>query len=321
MSKVLITGGGGFVGSRVAKKFVDAGDQVFIYDSFKQYILPKPDDEPTNLLVRLSEIYKKIEIVQGDTLNKDYLRRVLNRIKPDIIVHMAALPLASVAIEHTEDAFDSIMVSTINIMEVMRDFTHSCRMTYISSSMVYGDFELETVAEDAKKDPKDIYGSLKLAGEIIVRGYMKRYDLKTSIVRPSAVYGPFDANQRVLYKFVSRALQGLPLQVDSDGSIKLDFTYVDDAAQGIYLVSTHPKAIGETFNITRGEAHTLQEAVEIIKKNIPGVRVESIPTPAHIPHRGTLDITKARQLLEYTPEYDLEKGLTQYIEHLRKNPI
>jgi len=93
------------------------------------------------LLIRLADIFDKIELVQGDTLNKDYLRRTLNRIKPDIIVHMASLPLAVVAIEHSEEAFDSILNSTVNIMEIIRDFSHPCRLVYISSSMVYGNLK------------------------------------------------------------------------------------------------------------------------------------------------------------------------------------
>lgn len=319
--RVFITGGAGFVGSRVVKRFVDAGDDVVIFDTFRQYLIPNPNEPPPNLMLRLKDYIKDVEIVRGDTLNKDHLRRALNAFKPDIIVHMAALPLAAVAIEHTEEANTSIVDGTMNMLEIVRDFRHACRFVYISSSMVYGDFSAEIVTEDAPKDPKEIYGSFKLCGELICRGYMKCYDLDVSIVRPSAVYGPYDANQRVLQKFITKAIAGKPLCIDGDGSMRLDFTYVDDTAQGIFLAATEAKARGETFNITRGDARSLRDAVEVIKSQVADVQVTFGDAPAYMPKRGTLDVSKAKMLLGYEPQYDLKAGIIHYVEHLRHNPF
>ena len=321
MQKAFITGGAGFIGSRVVREFLAAGYEVTVLDSFKQYIAPDPKAEPVNLLARLADIIDDISLVTGDTLNKDYLRRALNSAKPDVIVHMAALPLANVAIEQTEEAFDSILTSTVNILEGVRDFDHECPVVYTSSSMVYGDFETPSVTEEAPKDPKDIYGSIKLAGEIISTGYRKRYGIDVRIVRPTAVYGPYDANQRVLYKFITRALRGEPLRVDGDGSMALDFTYVLDTANGIFRVATTDAAAGETFNIARGKSETLSTAVSIISKIIGDVQVEYGEVPDHIPNRGTLDVTKARNLIGFEPQYGLETALPAYIEHLHNNPI
>lgn len=318
---VLITGGAGFVGSRVAKRFVDDGDKVYILDTFKQYLIPDPEATPPNLLLRLKDFINDIELIQGDTLNKDFLRRTLNRVKPDVVVHMAALPLAFMAIEHTEDAMESIMNSTVNFLEIIRDFDHPCRLVYTSSSMTYGDFVTDPVTEESPQSPKEIYGSFKLATEIVCRGYMRCYDMDVTIVRPSAVYGPFDANQRVLQKFITRALNGESLKVDGDGSMRLDFTYVEDAAQAIYLAAIHPAAKGETFNVTRGEARSLKDAIDIIQQEIPELSVEYGPVPSYMPKRGTLSVDKAKKLLGYNPEYPLERGIPLYIEHLKNNPI
>ena len=321
MQKVLITGGAGFIGSRVVREFLKANYNVMVFDSFKQYVAPDPKAQPMNLLARIADISTDISLVTGNTLNKDFLRRTLINYKPNVIVHMAALPLANVAIEQTEEAFDSILSSTVNILEIVRDFNHECPVVYTSSSMVYGDFQTQSVTENAPKDPKDIYGSIKLAGEIISSGYRKRYDIDVRTVRPTAVYGPYDANQRVLYKFITQALQGKSLQVDGDGSMALDFTYVEDTANGIYRVATHKAAKGETFNIARGKSETLSTAVSIIRKFIDDVKVEYGEVPDHIPNRGTLDITKAKNLLGFQPQFGLEEGLPTYIEHLRNNPI
>ena len=321
MKKVFITGGAGFVGSRVAYQFLDQNYEVYIYDTFKQYLIPDPTENPPNLLIRLADIFDQIELVQGDTLNKDFLRRTLTKIKPDIIVHMAALPLAVVAIEQTEEAFNSILDSTINILEIIRDFDHECRLIYTSSSMVYGDFESDLVSEVSPTKPKDIYGSFKLCGEIIVEGYRQRHGIDTAIVRPSAVYGPYDGNQRVLYKFITKAINGEPITIDGDGSMKLDFTFVDDAAYGFYLVSTHKNASGHIFNITRGKAEKLIDVVDILKKYFPNLEIIHRDAPAYMPNRGTLDITKAKKILGYQPRFNLDAGLKTYIEHLKKSKI
>ena len=321
MKKVIITGGAGFIGSRVVREFLAADYAVTIFDSFKQYVAPDPEAEPVNLLSRLADVTDDISIVTGDTLNKDFLRRTLNKTRPDVIVHMAAWPLANVAIEQTEEAFDSILSSTVNILEVMRDFDHECTIVYTSSSMVYGDFQTPSVTEQAPKDPKDIYGSIKLAGEIISSGYRKRYGIDVRTVRPTAVYGPGDANQRVLYKFITRALRGEPLRIDGDGSMALDFTYVDDTANGIFRIATSDSAKGETFNISRGKSETLGAAVSIISETIGDLKVEYGDIPDHIPNRGALDITKARNLIGFDPQYSLERALPTYIEHLRHNPF
>ena len=321
MPKAFITGGAGFIGSRVVREFLAADYEVTVFDSFKQYVAPDPKAEPVNLLARLADVSDDISLVTGDTLNKDYLRRTLNGTRPDVIVHMAALPLANVAIEQTEEAFDSILSSTVNILEVVRDFDHECSVVYTSSSMVYGDFQTPSVSEEAPKDPKDIYGSIKLAGEIISTGYRRRYGIDVRTVRPTAVYGPGDANQRVLYKFITRALRGEPLKVDVDGSMALDFTYVDDTANGIFRVATMDGAKGETFNIARGKSETLSAAVSIISETIGDVTVEYGDIPDHIPNRGTLDVTKARNLIGFDPKHGLERALPTYIEHLRHHPI
>ena len=321
MKKIFITGGAGFLGSNVVKRLVSEGHDVTVYDSFVIYTKPNPDSTQLNYNLRLQSVFDDIKVIRGDTLNKDYLRRTLNTINPDIIIHMAAMPLAALALEHTEEAYNSILTSTQNILEVMRDFEHNCRLVFISSSMVYGDFLTNPVNESHEKNPKDIYGAFKLAGEYIVNGYAKNYQLETVIVRPSAVYGPLDANNRVARKFVLNALNGKPLTIDGDGSLKMDFSYVEDTADGISMCSTKEGINGNIYNITRGEARSLKELAEIIQKNIPDVEINYRPIPAHIPSRGTIDISKAKQDLGYKPKVDLDEGISRYIEHLKESPF
>lgn len=321
VGRALITGGAGFIGSHVARRFLQAGYQVSLYDSFVVYSLPDPNREQPNFAFRLKDIYSRVDLVRGSTLDKDFLRRTLLATEPEVIVHMAALPLAALAIEHTEEAFQSILNSTQNILEILRDLKKPARLVYISSSMVYGDFLTPEVDElDHPKNPKDIYGAFKIAGEIIVSAYAKNYGIDTVICRPSAVYGPTDTNARVIQKFINAALQGKPLLLDGDGSMKLDFTYVEDAALAIFLAATTPEAKGNVYNVTRGEGRSLKELTEIIGKHIPGTRVEHREVPRYMPVRGALSIARARRELGFEPQVTLEEGVRRYVEHLRNNP-
>src|SRR3954464_14674559 len=116
--RVLITGGAGFIGSHLARRFLKADYKVALYDSFVVYSLPDPNREQPNFAFRLKDFYSSVELIRGSTLNKDFLRRSLAAAEPEVIVHMAALPLAALAIEHTEEAFQSILNSTQNILEI-----------------------------------------------------------------------------------------------------------------------------------------------------------------------------------------------------------
>ena len=318
--KVLVTGGAGFVGSHVVRRLRRDGHDVIVYDSFLQYMIPDAHREQPNFALRLKDVQDQIRIVRGNTLDKDDLRRVIAAEHPDVIIHMAAMPLAALAIEKSEEAFHSILTSTRNILEILRDLEKSsCRLAFASSSMVYGDFLSERVAEDHPTNPRDVYGAFKLCGEIMIRAYAKNYNLDTVMFRPSAVYGPYDANDRVIQRFIRAAREGQPLLVHGDGSMRMDFTYVEDCADAIVACAMHQGARGEVFNVTRGEARSLADLVAILRTHFPNLKVEHRPKPDHVPLRGTLDISKAERMLGYTPKVSLEEGIARYVKHMGNN--
>jgi nucleoside-diphosphate-sugar epimerase len=226
------------------------------------------------------------------------------------------MPLANLAIEQPEEALQAIMTGTMNVLQVARDIPTLKRFVYVSSSMVYGDFVRTPIREDDPKDPKEIYGSIKLSGELITRAFSRLFDIQFSIVRPSAVYGPTDNNRRVLGIFCENALSGKPLIVKGTQQA-LDFTFVTDIATGIALVTLHEKGAGKAFNVTRGRGRTILEAAEIVARLVPGTRIDVADVDGALPTRGTLDITAARELVGYEPKVDIEEGLGRYIDHLR----
>ena len=319
--RVLITGGAGFVGSHTGRQLLDDGGEVFVLDSFQQYIHPIGKSYLENMSYRFDVLLHDATIVRGTTLNKDDLRRTIVEVKPARIVHFAALPLANLSIRNSEEAFDSIVQGTTNLLEVVRDVNCVERVIYVSSSMVYGDFAQVPVPETAPTNPKEIYGGMKLAGETIVKVYARCYGFDYVIVRPSAVYGPTDNNRRVLQIFVENALCGQQLELKNGTTTYLDFTFVEDAAQGICRATTAPGAVNETFNITRGEGRSLMESAEIIRELVPSTTIHDVSEENFYPERGALDIAKARDLVGYEPRWSLESGLPRYLDHLRRrNP-
>lgn len=319
MTKVLICGGSGFIGSHLSKTFRDDEDEVTVFDSNIQYFYPSSKYTIQNTKDKYERLLEGVKIIRGSTEDANDLRRVIFQNEPEIIVNLAALPLAVTAVNNSEEAFKSICYSTHNIMEVLRDYPDLKTYTHISSSMVYGDFESDPNPETASKDPKEIYGSMKLASEFIVSGYSKRYNINSRIVRPSAVYGPGDNNRRVLQKFCEAALQGEKISAINPSTNLLDFSYVEDTAMGIKLVSKGEADPCSAFNITRGEGRSLDEVLKILKGLFPSLKVSIYEESSSIyPKRGALDISKARDLFGYCPKTSIEQGLVKYIEYLSR---
>jgi UDP-glucose 4-epimerase len=320
MSTILITGGAGFVGAHAARKLLDAGHEVWVLDYFHRYIHPIQPTFLENTHYRLDVLLKGAEIVYGTTTHKDDLRRHLGAIRPEYILHLAALPLANRALKQTEEALETIVLGTVNLLEVLRDMPPVRNFVYVSSSMVYGDFTQVPMPEEGAKNPKEIYGGMKLAGETLVKVFSQRYGIPSSIVRPSAIYGPTDNNQRVLQVFVENAVRGQRIVAVNPDRTSLDFTYVDDVADGMTAVLLSERAIGEEFNVTRGEGHTLSEAIRILSGIFPNLEVETrIEGDGYRPNRGALDVSKARRLVGYDPQHSLEEGLHRYVEFVRQH--
>lgn len=318
MKKVFIAGGAGFIGAHLSHEFHLDGYEVYVYDGNIQYFYPLTRYSLHNMKYRHEVLLKGCELIRGSTLDVNDLRRHLHKIRPNYVVNLAALPLAVTAVKNTEEAFHSILTTTHNFMEILRDGDYLEKYIHISSSMIYGDFESSPNPEVAIKAPKEIYGSMKLASEYIVMGYAQRFNINTAIIRPSAVYGPTDNNLRVLQKFVEAAISGAEIIAKNPSSNFLDFTYVRDVAAGIKAVVLAETNRNEIFNVTRGEGRSLLEAIEILKNHFGALKVVAEDDRSDLyPKRGALDISKARRLAGYSPGYSLEDGLKEYIEFLK----
>lgn len=318
--RVLILGGVGLIGSALARILADDGHEVTVLDNLTlcyrpDHLLGRFD---ARIRHRIEHLLHGIEIRYGSIQEKRMLARTIDEVAPHCVIHLAAIPLVEVATRNFEAAATSLSDGLIAVLETVRHASGIERFVYASSSMVYGHFASATVDEDAPTRPINIYGGLKLAGEVLTRAYLHPTGVAPVIVRPSAVYGPTDLHNRVVQKFCDAAFEGRPINLNAANDHTMDFTYVSDIAKGFALAATVPAAAGETFNITYGQGRHLSDVVAILGEHFPDIALsnEAIDD-ADRPRRGGLCVDRARSLLGYTPAWPLERGIPAYLDHLR----
>jgi UDP-glucose 4-epimerase len=183
--------------------------------------------------------------------------------------------------------------------------------------MVYGDF-VDDVTEDAVCRPQGQYGIMKLAGEWLTRDYTRSTGMAHTIIRPSAVYGPLDVEDRVIAKFMTAAMQGNILQVNG-ASETLDFTYVDDVAQGIVMAALSNNTNNKTYNLTKSHSRSLLDAANTVVKIAGNGSVKVNDRDNNFPSRGSLNIDAARRDFGYFPQVDIEEGFQAYYEWINNS--
>ena len=311
--KILVTGGMGLIGHNVVAKLQDKGHDVNIIDNCTNYGII-PEDE---LAYLMAERNKKISpdtiVFMENIADADAMDKAFEKTKPEVVIHMASFPRQKVVNANPANGARVMMEGLINICESAKKHKVE-RVVYISSSMVYGDFE-DQVLEDDECRPIGQYGIMKLAGEDLVKDYHRRGCFDYAIIRPSAVYGPLDVEDRVVAKFMLAAMRGNTLKVNG-ASETLDFTYVDDAADGIVAAATRIMAANKTYNITKSHSVSLLEAAEMIVKIVGKGEIEVKDKDADFPSRGALNIDRARTILGYDPKVDVEEGFQKYYEWL-----
>jgi nucleoside-diphosphate-sugar epimerase len=328
MRYAMVTGGLGLIGSFITRQLLEEGhaDRVVCLDHFGRYTSTVRAEFTDYRKARLAGIEDRVIIERGDAKYFGVISHLLETYRPETIFHLAALPLAKLQNLNVQEAREGSVDSTGFILEVIAQMKERSgyrpkRFVYASSSMVYGDFQAETADEEHPTRPKEIYGTMKLAGEVVTRGLGDFYGISYAIVRPSAVYGPTDMNRRVSQIYVEKAFLGQPLTIHGADEA-LDFTYVKDTANGFVLAALRDEAAGETFNITHGRAHTLLQYAKCLKRHFPDLSVEVTERDAFRPRRGTLSIDKARRLLGYEPRYSLQAGVDEYVAFVRAhNPV
>lgn len=319
--KIALVGGAGFIGHNLALSLKADGADVSVVDglqvnNFLAFQANRHVDG-SELYLRILEQRMqllrdaKIPVYIQDVRDYHATNKVLKELKPQVIVHLAAVAHANVSNKDPYSTFDHSLRTLENTLDYARAGVE--QYIYFSSSMVYGNFKEGIVDETTHCEPLGIYGGLKFAGEKLVIGYNQVFKVPYTIIRPSALYGERCVSRRVGQIFIENAAQGRDVAISGDGSDRLDFTYIQDLISGVKLAMQKKEALNEIFNITYGQGRALNDMVAILRDHFPSAKVEYLPKDKLMPDRGTLSVEKAKRLLGYKPEWPLERGFVQYI--------
>lgn len=314
--KVLITGGMGVMGAEASRKFVKEG--------FRPVIFARTRKES---LIR--DILDKVDIELGDVSDLPSLLHAIKKHSVTHIVHAAALVSAGCAVNPPMGVQVNV-VGTMNVLEAARLFDIK-RVVYTSAKGAYGPFVGEyeyptykPVTEDHPKNPVRMYDSTKFMGENACMYYNEYMGLDVVALRFGTTYAVGKGTHGihgVIGRIIEEPFHGRPFRIAKGGDEKDDFIYNKDSAQGIFLACVAEKLQHRIFNIATGVGVTLKDFANAVRKQIPNADIEVGPGLAFFERPfmySVFDISRAKAELGYKPEYDVEKGVADYIESMRR---
>jgi len=311
MLKILVTGGEGFIGSCIVEKLSQMGHRITTLDSSETYDIIDRDSLDKICQWRQRN-WKRVRKISGNVtmpLDRAWLKG------QDVVIHLASYPRCKIVNDHPLMGVENIVVGTTGMLQDCVEYGVK-RFVYVSSSMIYGDFA-DGANEKTLPNPINIYGEAKLAGEKLTQQFNRAFGLEYVIARPSGVYGAGDIPDRVLSKFFDAAMNNRDIVVHGTDN-RVDFTYVEDAADGIIQCALKKQAANKIFNITAGSANSLGEAAKkIIQLTGSKSQIKDTGKNKLYPDRGTLDVSQAQQLLGYQPQNNFDQGIAKYYEWLQ----
>ena len=318
--KILVTGGAGFIGSNLCEEFLRLGNQVSCLDNFST-------GKRENIEPFLDNI--DFTLFEGDIRNFDDCLKASKGV--DYILHQAALGSVPRSINDPITSNDVNVSGFLNMLVAARD-NGIKRFVYAASSSTYGDSESMPKVEDIIGKPLSPYAITKYINELYADIFSKTYGLETIGLRYFNVFGrkqdPNGAYAAVIPKFVSQLMKGESPVINGDGNHSRDFTYIDNVIQAnlLSLVTTNENAINTVYNVAFGDRNTLNDLMGYLKEylsefdpEIKGINVIYGPVRSgDIPHSHA-SVKKAKELLNYNPQFSLPKGLKEAVKWYWKN--
>ncbi|MEW6106155.1 MAG: SDR family oxidoreductase [Bacillota bacterium] len=305
MTRCVVTGGAGFIGSNLVRRLVGCAQEVAVLDNLS-----------TGRIENLAGLESRIEFVQGDVRDAALVSRLLKG--AEVVFHQAALPSVPRSIRDPIASNASNVDGTLNVLVAARE-AKVRRVILAGSSSVYGNTTVLPKVEDMPTNPLSPYAVTKLVGELYARVFTHVYGLETVSLRYFNVFGPRqDPDSQyaaVIPRFIMKMARGEQPEIYGDGEQSRDFTYVDNVVEANLLAATANGVSGEVFNVGCGERHTLNELVEKLN-HLLGTTIEpkyGPPRPGDVRH-SMASIEKAASLLGYKPLVSFDDGLRQTVE-------
>jgi len=312
MRSILITGGAGFIGSHLVDRLLSEGDwRISVVDDFNDFYSPSIKRE--NIREHLAN--ERYKLVEADIRNSASLEKAFAETHFDCIVHLAARAGVRPSLKEPRLYVETNVNGTLNVLEMAR--RHGVKQfVFGSSSSVYGVNEKVPFAEeDPIFNPISPYAATKAAGELICHTYAHLYDMRIVCLRFFTVYGARQRPDLAIHKFAKLISEGKPIPVFGDGSTRRDYTHIDDIIAGVRAAVDYDRTNYEVINLGESRTVELRELIALIENEL-GTRAEidrQPPQPGDVPQTFA-DISKARRLLNYHPQTQIEIGIERFIE-------
>lgn len=313
MPRILITGGAGFIGSHLARKLLDRGDQVTILDDFNDRYDPRLKE------ARIQNLFSPTSpptLVRGDIRDLSLVKRVFTDFKPEVVVHLAAWAAVQTSIERPH-IYTSVNVDgTVNVLEAARE-NHISNFVFASSSSVYGGRNQVPFKEsDDISRPISPYSATKVAGEALCHTWHAVHGLPVTCLRFFTVYGPWGRPEMAIFKFSEAILSGQAVPMRGSKTIR-DFTYIDDCLKGIIAAVDRPQGFA-IYNLGESDGVPLPRLIKAME-NALGAKamINIVPLPPGDVPATLADITQARQFLGYNPVTKIEDGIKHFARWYR----
>ncbi len=312
MSKILVTGGAGFIGAHVAKKLLELGHEIVIADNLNDYYNPQLKKD--RLKMMLNDEGLKYEFVEADISRREQLEEIFKKHKFDSICHLAAQAGVRWSLTNPWIYAETNVLGALNILELARQY-HVEKIVFASSSSVYGVNEKMPYHEDDRVDQQvSLYAATKKSAELLAHSYHQLYGLKICALRFFTVYGPWGRPDMAYFKWADLITSGKPIDVYNHGMMKRDFTYIDDIVDGVVAALESDFAF-EIINLGNDRPEELPKLIELLENNL-GMKAEKNYLPMQLGDvvNGWADISKARKLLNYRPKTSLEQGIEAFVK-------
>jgi UDP-glucose 4-epimerase len=298
--KVLVTGGGGFIGSNLASALGRRGDEVRVLDNFS-----------TGNRANLAALADDVEIVEGELRSYERVHAATRGV--EVVFHQGALPSVPRSVQDPLTTSAVNVEGALNVLLAARD-EGVRRVVFASSSSVYGNSVELPCRETANPDPISPYGVSKLAAERYCVSFSRVYALETVALRYFNVFGPnqdpTSQYSAVIPRFVTAIAAGQPVSIYGDGEQRRDFTYVQNVVQANLLAADAARANGNVLNVATGRSTSVNQLADVIGKLLDRpVERELHPERAGDVRDSWADISRAGDVLGWTPEIDLERGI------------
>lgn len=314
MARILITGAAGFIGSHLAERLLARGDQVAGLDNFDPFY-PREAKERN---LRGAQAHAAFTFVEGDLRDAGAMAEVVERHRPQRIVHLAARAGVRPSLENPAAYVETNVHGTLNLLLACRRFPVE-HFVFASSSSVYGNDVRAACTEEAPTDsPASPYGATKKAGEVLCFTYHQLLKIPMTCLRLFTVYGPRQRPDLAIHKFVRLIEAGKPLPFFGDGTSRRDYTFVEDTVSGI--TAALDRADGyQIYNLGRGNPVTLREMLEAVERALGKKAVlDRQPEQPGDVRTTWADISKAKARLGYAPQVQFDEGVERFVKWWRE---